>query len=149
MRVLLDTDVVLDVMLAREPFAPASAAIFDLHEKGRIVAYLSALTSPTIFYVSRKVKANDELRKGMSRLLNSVRICPVTSSILIKAITSPISDYEDAVQHAGALALGLDAIVTRNLKDYRNAALPVYTPAQLFELLNPQPPENAFSPDLH
>ncbi len=149
MRVLLDTDVVLDVMLAREPFAQASAAVFDLHEKGRIVVYLCALTPSTIFYVARKVKTAEELRKGMSRLLNSVRICPVTSSILIKAITSPISDYEDAVQHAGALALGLDAIVTRNLKDYQNAALPVYSPAQLLELLNPQPPEDALSSDIH
>ena len=135
MRVLLDTDVVLDIFLARAPFAQAAKEIFDLHEKGAIVVYLSAITPLNIAYIARKAKSPSDLRQALGALLNAVRVCPITHSILAKALSSPITDYEDAAQHASAQALGLDAIVTRNLADYKNAALPVFSPAELLAQL--------------
>jgi hypothetical protein len=67
--------------------------------------------------------------------LQVVKICPLDSVILQAAINSTITDYEDAVQHECALAENLDAIVTRNTKDYKNSSVKVYSPAEFIQLL--------------
>ena len=139
MRVLLDTDVVMDVMVARLPFAQASARLLDLAEKGTFEAYISGITPINIFYVARKTKDAGTLKQALGRLLQNVRVCPINHWVLTAALDLPFEDYEDAVQHAAATASRLDAIVTRNLKDYSNATLPVYSPADfLNQLTSPQ-----------
>ena len=71
----------------------------------------------------------------LEKLLKLVKICPIDSDNLQSAITSPITDYEDAVQHECAVAENLDAIVTRNIKDYKNASLKVYSPSEFIQFL--------------
>ena len=137
MRVLLDTDVVLDVMLARLPFAQTAAQLLDLAEKGLFEAYISSITPINIFYVARKAKNIGDLKQALSRLLQTVRICAIDHSILTSGLALPFADYEDAVQHAAATASNLDAIVTRNLKDYKNATLPVFSPTDFLNQLTP------------
>ncbi len=139
MRVLLDTDVVMDVMVARLPFAQTSGQLLDLAEKGTFEAYVSSITPINIFYAARKTKNAGNLREALRLLLQSVRVCPIDQSVLTAALDLPFADYEDAVQHAAATASKLDAIVPRNLKDYSNATLPVYSPADfLNQLTSPQ-----------
>ena len=75
------------------------------------------------------------LLKELEKLLCLVKICSVNSTILQKAINSPITDYEDAVQHDYALAENLDALVTRNTKDYKNSSVKVYTPTKFLQFL--------------
>jgi predicted nucleic acid-binding protein len=140
MRALLDTDVVLDVLLARAPFARTAEELLDLNQHGRFDAYISGITPINIFYIARKAKSSGDLRQAISQLLQAVRVCPLDYSILASALASPISDYEDAVQHACAVAAGLDAIVTRNLGDYKNATLPVYSPTDFLNQLKSQQP---------
>ena len=135
MRVLLDTDVVLDVILAREPFAKASADLLDLNERGLFEAYISGITPINIFYIARKAKVSGDLREAIRQLLLTVRVCPLDHSILTMALDLPFSDYEDAVQHASAAASQLDAIITRNLTDYKNATLPVFSPTDFLNQL--------------
>ena len=137
MRVLLDTDVVMDVMVARLPFAQTSGQLLDLAEKGAFEAYVSSITPINIFYAARKTKNAGNLREALKRLLQSVRVCPVDHSVLTAALDLPFADYEDAVPHAAATAGQLDAIVTRNLKDYSNATLPVFSPADFLNQLTP------------
>ena len=139
MRVLLDTDVVLDVIAERVPFAAAASELLDLGEQGLFEAYISAITPINIFYIARKAKSGANLRQAIEQLLQAVRVCPVDRSVLTDALISPITDYEDAVQHASAVAVGLDAIVTRNLGDYKNAALPIYSPTDFLSHLKSQP----------
>jgi predicted nucleic acid-binding protein len=138
MRVLLDTDVVLDVFLARAPFAKPAAELLDLNEQGLFEAYISGITPINIFYIARKAKSRADLRQAIGHLLRTVRVCPLDQSMLTTALTMPFADYEDAVQHASATAAGLDAIVTRNLDDYQNASLPVFTPADFLTHLKTQ-----------
>ena len=128
MRVLLDTDVVLDVILAREPFAKDAAELFDLSEKGLFEAYISAITPLNIFYIARKAKAVRDLRQAIQALLEKVGVCAIDKSILTSAFTLQFVDYEDAVQHSSATAIGLDAIVTRDIHDYKYSTVPVFTP---------------------
>lgn len=137
MRVLLDTNVVLDVVLAREPFAQASAQLFKLHEQGKIDAYIAAITP--INYITRKVKGGQEARQAVELLLSSLAVCPLSHGVLEEAYKLPFSDYEDAVQHASATANGLDTIVTRDIKDYKNATLPVFSPVDFLKKLESQP----------
>jgi predicted nucleic acid-binding protein len=137
MRVLLDTDVVMDVMVARLPFAQTSGQLLDLASKGTFEAYVSSITPINIFYVARKAKSVGNLRDALSQLLQTVRVCPIDHSVLTAALDLPFADYEDAVQHAAAAASKLDAIVTRNLKDYGNATLPVFSPVDFLNQLTP------------
>ena len=137
MRALLDTDVVMDVMVARLPFAQTSGQLLDLASKGTFEAYVSSITPINIFYVARKAKSVGNLRDALRQLLQTVRVCPIDHSVLTAALDLPFADYEDAVQHAAATASKLDAIVTRNLKDYGNATLPVFSPADFLNQLTP------------
>ncbi|HEY6188726.1 MAG TPA: PIN domain-containing protein [Pyrinomonadaceae bacterium] len=136
MRVLLDTDVVLDYLLEREPFVQSSARLLELSAQGTFDAYISGITPVNIFYVARKVMERDKLKLALNDLLLVMRVCPVTHYVLHQAMTLPFADYEDAVQHASATASRLDAIVTRNLGDYRNATLPVFSPTSFLNQLS-------------
>jgi predicted nucleic acid-binding protein len=138
MRVLLDTDIVLDVIAERVPFAAAASQLLDFAERSLFEAYISGITPINIFYIARKAKSGGDLRRAIEQLLRAVRVCPVDHAVLVSALSSPIVDYEDAVQHASAVAGMLDAIVTRNLDDYKNAALPVYSPADFLDHLKAQ-----------
>ncbi|HEV7374362.1 MAG TPA: PIN domain-containing protein [Pyrinomonadaceae bacterium] len=137
MRVLFDTDLVLDLVLDREPFVDAAAAVFTLHENGRIRGYISGITMVNVFYLTRKSKGISGARKAVEELLSTLSICPLDQLVLENAHRLTFTDYEDAVQHACATASGLDAIVTRNLADYKNATLPVFSPADFLSQLTP------------
>jgi predicted nucleic acid-binding protein len=139
MRVLFDTDVVLDLILDREPFVEAAAALFELHEQGRIDAYISSITLVNAFYLTRKNKGIEGARRAVKELLAILSVCALDRLILEDAHRLAFTDYEDAVQHATATASNLDAIVTRNLKDYKNATLPTFLPTEfLNRLTSPQ-----------
>lgn len=139
MRVLLDTDVVLDVVLAREPFAQESTQLFRLHEQGKIDVYIAAITPINVFYITRKIKGGHVARQAIESLLGSFAVCPLSHSLLDEAYKLAFADYEDAVQHASAIANGLDAIVTRDVYDYKNATLPVLSPTDFLKKLKSQP----------
>jgi predicted nucleic acid-binding protein len=138
MKVLLDTDVILDVIAARIPFKQEAAELLDLSEQGAFDAYISALTPLNVFYVARKARSSANLRESIKELLQAVRVCPLNDSVLNAAFALPFSDYEDAVQHCCATAAGLEAIVTRNVRDYKNSTLPVFTPAEFLSHIKSQ-----------
>src|ERR1044072_5707469 len=121
MRVLLDTDVVLDHLLERETFAEAASQLFELNAQGTFDGYISGITPINVFYIGRKIMDRGKLRQILNDLLLAVRVCPITHDLLHQAFALPFTDYEDAVQHASDMASQLDAIITRNLDDYKNA----------------------------
>ncbi|HEX8649568.1 MAG TPA: PIN domain-containing protein [Pyrinomonadaceae bacterium] len=139
MRVLFDTDLVLDLVLDREPFVEEAAALFVLHEQGRINGYISGITLVNVFYLTRKFKGMVAASEAVKELLAALNVCPLDRSVLEAAQGLAFADYEDAVQHASATSSQLDAIITRNLDDYRNATLPVFSPTDfLNQLTSPQ-----------
>lgn len=131
MRVLLDTDVVLDLLLDREPFSVDAAAIWQAGEDRQVQLYVSAITPINVFYVARKLKGQETAKLLVTSLLMACRICTVDQSLLLAALASPIRDYEDAVQAAAAGSQQLDAIVTRNLRDYVDSSTPAFSPSDL------------------
>src|SRR5438094_7866494 len=132
MRTLLDTDVVLDVILAREPFAKAAAELLDLGEQGLFEPYVSAITPLNIFYIARKAKAVRDLRQAIQSLLETVGVCPIDKAILTSAFELRFVDYEDAVQHESATAAGVEAIVTRDIDDLNTLPFPSSRPKVFF-----------------
>jgi predicted nucleic acid-binding protein len=138
MRVLLDTDVVLDLVLAREPFAQESRQLFKLHEQAKIDAYIAAITPINVFYITGKFKGRREAQRAAELLLISLSVCPLSYSVLEQAYKLPFEDYEDAVQHASVTTSGLDSIVTRDLNDYKRATLPVLSPTDFLINANSQ-----------
>jgi predicted nucleic acid-binding protein len=128
-QILLDTDVILDLYLDRDPFADDAAALWEAHEAGHLTAYVSAITPVNLFYVARKLKGRDVARQAVTELLATLPICAVDLAVLQSGLAIAFKDFEDAVQHASAAAAGLEGIVTRNVADYRQASLPIFTPA--------------------
>jgi predicted nucleic acid-binding protein len=138
MRALLDTDVVLDHLLERAPFAQTAGELLELNAKGLFDGYVSGITPINIFYIARKAMKPEKLRQVLNDLLLAMRVCPINHAILMRAFALPFTDYEEAVQCASAMASKLDAIVTRNLGDYQNATLPVFSPTDFLKQLKSQ-----------
>jgi predicted nucleic acid-binding protein len=134
MRVLLDTDVILDLLLDRPGFADA-AAIWEANEQGRLDDYISAITPVNVFYIARKIKGAEKAHQAVIELLAALRICMLDQNTLRAALSLSMTDYEDAVQLASAMASQIDVLVTRNLADYKHATLPILSPPELLERL--------------
>lgn len=137
MRVLVDTNVVLDYLIEREPFMEDAEALFQAIASGPIQGYVAATTLTNIFYiVRRQTRSIERASLAVSETLTAMQICPVNRSILEAAFVSNLRDFEDAVQLACVIAENLDAIITRNPQDFTGAALPILSATELLESLS-------------
>ena len=135
MRVLLDTNVILDLLLDRAGFVEEATAIWDAGNSGQIEIFIAAITPTTIFYIARKKKGADVARQYIADILAATQICPLHQQVFLAAETLQFNDYEDAVQVASALFSRLDCIVTRDQKDFKNSPLPIYSPSEFLALI--------------
>lgn len=131
MKVLIDTNVVLDVLLDRQPFSGAALSIFALVEKPKIEGFLCATTVTTVDYLLGQALTAADARRALQKLFDLFEIAPVNRPVLERALRSRIADFEDAVIEQAAKSAGVDAIVTRNGKDFRKSSVPVFDPAEL------------------
>lgn len=129
MRILLDTDVLLDVALARSGFVEASAAVLKWVEAGGE----AAIAWHSIANCSYLLKAGG--RNFLEMLLELVEVAPVATHEAQRALSLPMADLEDAMQAAAALAWKADYIITRNLPDYRNSPVKAIAPTTFLELV--------------
>lgn len=137
MRVLVDTNILLDFLLEREPFLHDAEALFQVIGSGQIVAYVSATTLTDIFYIARRhTQSIDRARQAVAITLAAMEICSVDRAVLELALASATSDFEDAVQVACAVIQGLDAIVTRDAT-FSATSVPVLSVSQVLQQLEP------------
>lgn len=136
MKVLVDTNVVLDVMLARQPFARHSSKVLALIEKSLIEGYLCATTVTTIDYLLSQSLPDKEASKSIERLLALFEVAPVNRAILEQALRSEIDDFEDAVLEQSAKLVDAKVIATRNLKDFRKAEVTALDPEELISQIS-------------
>ena len=130
MNILVDTNVVLDALLDREPHSNAAVAILDLIESKKVKAYLAGTTLTTIFYLVQKSTTDKKARKIIEGLLSLFQVAAIDEVILRSALHNSFSDYEDGVIHEAALSVKAEVIVTRNLKDFKNSTLKVLSPLE-------------------
>jgi len=135
MRVMLDTNVVLDHLLNRVPWANDATALWQANGAGNFDAFVSTITPVNVFYVARKAVGAVLARQITGSLLAAVGICAVDQAVLRAAHALAFKDFEDAVQYASASDARMDAIVTRDPADFVGATLPVLTPADLLRQL--------------
>lgn len=128
MRVLIDTNVVLDVLMAREPHLERALALFAAIETGRVRGVLGATTVTTVFYLAAKAVGPEPAREHVRRLLELFDVASVDRNVLVGALDARFGDFEDGVLHEAARATGADAIVTRDRAGFAAATLPVFTP---------------------
>ena len=136
MTALVDTNVVLDVLLAREPFLSDSIRVLEAVEISRCRGLLCATTLTTIHYILRCAVGTKVSGKRVGDLLSIFDVAPVNRPILETAVGKNFTDFEDAVMHQAAIQAGADCVVTRNITDFKNADLPVFTPAQFLAALD-------------
>lgn len=135
MNILFDTNVLLDVLLDREPFAVDGAFLMTKVEQSEIVGYLCATTVTTIHYLIAKALGAKEAGRHIQSLLSLFVIAPVNRAVLEQALAASFTDFEDAVLHAAACHAGVQSIVTRNVRDFSKATLPVFAPGELINAL--------------
>lgn len=131
MRVLLDTNVVLDVLLDREPWNVQANAIWQAHLQNQIAAHMSATSVTDVFYVARRHAGHDQAWRAIRVCLDQLYIIAVGPTELQVAATFGGRDFEDALQVACAASAGLDVIVTRDRTGFAGSTVEAIEPTEL------------------
>ena len=135
MKLLIDTNVVLDVLLRREPFFRTAAEVLSLTQRDEVREYVSASAITDIYYIANKqMKDRDAVRDLLKRLLMIVSVAAVSEREIQNALNLAWGDFEDSVQYSVALLNEMDGIVTRNPSDYQDANIRIWLPEQALEL---------------
>ncbi|MBR4823612.1 MAG: PIN domain-containing protein [Spirochaetaceae bacterium] len=127
-KIFVDTDVILDLLAERIPFFHFSAVLFTFAEMNKLELYTSPLILANTFYILRKQLGNDEAKNALRKLRILLHVVESSESIIDKALNSDFTDFEDAIQYYTALDHGIKIILTRNVRDYKNASVIVQTP---------------------
>jgi predicted nucleic acid-binding protein len=135
LKVLFDTNVILDVLLQRQPYMASATKLMAAAETSQISGYLGATTVTTLFYLYAKASSSRDAKKAVDKLLQIFNVAPVNHNVLHAALTSDFKDYEDAVLHEAGLRAGVDCIVTRNAKDFSKAKVTIYETHDLITIL--------------
>ncbi|MEI6206838.1 MAG: PIN domain-containing protein [Desulfuromonadales bacterium] len=125
--VFVDSDIILDLILGRQPFVAEAKGLFVLVETDRVTACTTPVVFTNIFYILRKEYSCETIKTILKNLRQLIAIISVDESSLDMALSSPMSDFEDALQYHAALSNGIESIITRNISDYRNTAIPAMT----------------------
>ena len=135
MKLLIDTNVVLDVLLRREPFFRTAAEVLNLTQRDDVREYVSASAITDIYYIANKqLKDRAAVRDLLERLLKIVSVAAVSEQEIRNALNLTWADFEDSVQYSVALLNEMDGIVTRNPDDYQEANMRIWLPEQTLEL---------------
>ncbi len=133
MKILIDTNVLLDVLCNRADFVQDALKIFKLCEVNRIKGCISVLSVPNIVYIMRKELDHDRIKEIIKILTSIFVVVSLRETDILNATNIQFSDYEDALQSVCAERIRADYIVTRNVKDFKNSPVPAITPAEFLE----------------
>lgn len=138
MRILADTNVIIDALTSREPWNKSAEKIFLMAANQNIEMYITASSATDIYYLIRKYLHNTEVAKTiMGKLFSLTGILEVRADDCIDALASLIDDYEDAVVEKVAHRNDMDYIITRNIKDYRAGDTKIILPEDFVKLDTP------------
>ena len=137
MRALLDTNVIMDALQDREPWAETAKDIIRASAKGRFTGCITAKSSADIHYLARRCTHSEAAaRETLGKLFSLFELLDTAASDCRQALVSETKDYEDAIMIETALREGLDCIVTRNTRDYARAPVKVMDPDAFMDALN-------------
>jgi predicted nucleic acid-binding protein len=135
-KVLIDVNVVLDVLLAREPWAGDSARLLDAAERKAISGHVAGHTITTAYYIVARASGPKKAATAVTDLLRFLHIVPIEAADFAQALVFGMSDFEDAVQAAAAAKIGADYVATRNEKDFKRSPTKARSPSELLTLIS-------------
>ncbi|MFA4948308.1 MAG: PIN domain-containing protein [Candidatus Krumholzibacteriia bacterium] len=136
MIVVIDTDVVLDVLLRREPVADAAARLMSRAERGDFDGFVCATTVTNLYYLMAKAAGAARVRREIKKLLSFLEVAPVTRTVVESALEDKHDNFEDGVISEAARNVGARAIATRNIRTYKGSKVRAYLPAEIIEMLD-------------
>lgn len=134
--VLFDSDVLLDILLEREPYFGTSAVALSTVQPGSVSGFVAAHAVTNLYYVMRRNVGDARSRALLIDLLTKLTVAPVTDRSVRAALSSPFTDFEDGVTHAAALESDIEIIVTRNIADFSTATIPAMAPPTYLAAIN-------------
>lgn len=135
MRLMIDTNIFLDVLAEREPFFKDSKAVLDLCENKRVQGFLSASSATDIFYlIRRQLHSVDLAYKALGSVLDIAKVLTVTNEDVLPAYLQRVSDFEDCLLATCTKENQCDAIVTRNKKDFLSFWITLLSPEELLNI---------------
>ena len=135
-KVFVDTDVIIDFLTDRQPFANASSELFELHLREEVTIYISALCINNVYYLIRTLLGHKRAIEVIEELLFLTEVIGTSKQELVQALKNNFKDFEDSVQYSSALKIkDLKAIITRNVSDYRKSEIAVFTPINFLKML--------------
>lgn len=136
MKIMCDTNIIIDVLLEREPFVGDSYKVLQLCEEHKLNGFVSAACITDIFYLVRKYMHSTELAyTAIGKVLEIVKVCSVTNNDVLLAFQQKSKDFEDCLVAVCAKSIRCDYIITRNKKDFEDFGVSLLTPAELLQLL--------------
>lgn len=134
-KVLIDSDVILDLLLNREPFAEDAAQLLTRCEQKQVQGFVTPIIFSNLYYVLRKLTTHEKIIQELKKLLDLVDILHIDKPVIAAALQSKFKDFEDALQsHAAENQNNIKVIVTRNTKDYKHSSIAVMTPGDYLKL---------------
>ena len=131
----IDSDVIIDFFTDRQPHANPASELFELNEQGKLNLFISAVSINNIYYIVRKFLAHKKTLEVVETLTEMTEIIGTTKREILQALKNDFTDFEDSIQYSSALNIkNLDAIITRNIKDYRNSSIAVMTPLNFLKM---------------
>jgi predicted nucleic acid-binding protein len=129
-KIFIESDIILDLFLSREPFLKHAQELLNLYDEKKFELYTSALIINNVYYFVRKEKNSAVAKRAISILVEMIKILAIGGEAVKFAVNSELKDFEDALQVYTATQNNCNAIITRNIKDYKQATIPVLTAEQ-------------------
>ena len=135
MKVLFDTNIVLDVLLDRKPFSEHASYLMSKVERSEINGFLCATTVTTIHYLLSKYLDKEKAIDSINSIMALFEIASVNRLVIENALKSNFSDFENSVLNESAKHAGAEYIITRNIKDFKKSTIPAYTATEFLSML--------------
>jgi predicted nucleic acid-binding protein len=127
--ILIDTDVILDFFFDRKPFSDQSAQILTMCETKLINGFITPVICSNLYYLLRQNAQHEKVIDKLKLLLSITDVLVMDKEVVFQALNSGFNDFEDALQSFSAMKPGnIEAIITRNVKDYKNSNIGALTP---------------------
>ena len=136
-RVLFDTDVLLDFLFDRKPFSDHTLKLLLACQDKKMIGFLTPVIFSNMYYILRQQASDVYVKEKLDVLLSILRVLPMSEQIVHLAMNSSFKDMEDALQYFSALKnANVDAILTRNTKDFKKSAIPVFLPSEWIAVMD-------------
>ncbi|MCL2072693.1 MAG: PIN domain-containing protein [Marinilabiliaceae bacterium] len=135
-QILIDTNIILDIALQREPFFEIAYQIFSKIDEGKIKGFVTASSVTDIYYVSQKECGREKTFEFIREMVDILDVLSVTKETIINALETEFKDFEDAVQYCTAYMNCIEIIATMNKSDFKHSVIEVCTTEELLKKLS-------------